>query len=445
MVARNSKAVLDRATFTTSRLMDFCSRKELIAQTGHQPAEWPLVALKELIDNSLDACEEAGISPVITVAAGDDGITITDNGPGIPSSTIDGVMDFSVKVSSREAYVSPTRGAQGNALKTILAMPFVLSGESGRVVISANGIQHSIIFSVDQIRQQPVVEIERDNSILDSGTSVFIEWLDLACSDDGIERRFLQFADDYTWINPHMTLSTDWFGKVTTVQATAPDWKKWLPTDPTSPHWYTAERLERLIAGYVTHDDDPRTVRAFVSEFKGLSGSRKQKEVLDATGLARATLTDLVTDNTIDNNIVSSLLQAMKVATKLVKAPALGVIGKAHFEQRFEAGGVEMETFGYDKGVEMVDGIPTLIEVGFGVDKQGMSGDADVPRRLITGVNWSPGIVNPFRSLGGYGNSLNSALAEARSGADEPIVMVLHMTCPRVEYTDRGKSAVVLS
>ncbi len=34
---------LDRTTLRTSRLMDFCSRKELIAQTGHQPDAWPLV------------------------------------------------------------------------------------------------------------------------------------------------------------------------------------------------------------------------------------------------------------------------------------------------------------------------------------------------------------------------------------------------------------------
>ena len=32
-------------------------------------------------------------------------------------------------------------------------------------------------------------------------------------------------------------------------------------------------------------------------------------------------------------------------------------------------------------------------------------------RQLITGVNWSPGIVNPFRSLG-YGRGLESLLAE---------------------------------
>ena len=53
---------LERTTFRTSRLLEFCSRKELIAQTGHEPDAWPLVVLKELVDNALDACEEAGIA-----------------------------------------------------------------------------------------------------------------------------------------------------------------------------------------------------------------------------------------------------------------------------------------------------------------------------------------------------------------------------------------------
>ena len=51
-------AQLQRATLRTSPLLDFCSRKELIAQTGHQPEAWPLVVLKELVDNALDACED---------------------------------------------------------------------------------------------------------------------------------------------------------------------------------------------------------------------------------------------------------------------------------------------------------------------------------------------------------------------------------------------------
>jgi DNA topoisomerase VI subunit B len=123
---------LQRETFRTSRLLDFASPKELIAQTGHQPAQWPLVVIKEAIDNEIDACEERGIAPEITVVANAIGITVIGNGPGIPSETVKRVLDFTVRVSSREAYVSPTRGAQGNALKTIIAMPFVLDGQKGK-------------------------------------------------------------------------------------------------------------------------------------------------------------------------------------------------------------------------------------------------------------------------------------------------------------------------
>ena len=43
---------LDRLTFHTSRALDFCNEKGLITETGHQPEVWPLVAVKELIDNA---------------------------------------------------------------------------------------------------------------------------------------------------------------------------------------------------------------------------------------------------------------------------------------------------------------------------------------------------------------------------------------------------------
>jgi DNA topoisomerase VI subunit B len=115
---------LTRETFQTSRLLDFCSERELTKQIGHGIERWPLVILKELVDNALDAAEEAGIAPVIKVEVAGGVITVTDNGPGIPAETVAGILDFSVRVSSREAYVSPTRGAQGNALKTIVAMAF---------------------------------------------------------------------------------------------------------------------------------------------------------------------------------------------------------------------------------------------------------------------------------------------------------------------------------
>ena len=120
-------STLIRKTFKTSRLAEFCSQKELVNQTGHEVADWPLVIIKELVDNALDGCEEAGIAPVVSITVNVDGITVADNGAGISAETVTGILDYTARVSSREAYVSPTRGAQGNALKTILAMPAVLA------------------------------------------------------------------------------------------------------------------------------------------------------------------------------------------------------------------------------------------------------------------------------------------------------------------------------
>ncbi len=66
------------------------------------------------LDNALDASEEAEIPPVISASITPTSFTISDNGAGIKPSTIKAVLDYNVRVSAREAYVSPTRGAQGN-------------------------------------------------------------------------------------------------------------------------------------------------------------------------------------------------------------------------------------------------------------------------------------------------------------------------------------------
>jgi DNA topoisomerase VI subunit B len=458
---------LQRETFRTSRLLDFCSEKELVAQTGHPPAQWPLVVLKELADNALDACEEADIPPKISITVGKTGITVADNGPGIPAETIMGVLDFTVRVSSREAYVSPSRGAQGNALKTIVAMPFVLDGRRGRVEIEARGVHHIISFEVDHVRQEPVVQHEQGRSKFKAGTLVRVPWRNLAtanfevdCGDEfdedegsegpnsprsiiqNVKSRFLQIATDYAWLNPHTAITVNWFGERVSIAATDQTWSKWKPSEQTSPHWYTVEHLQRLIGAYIKHDSATgreRTARELVAEFRGLSATGKQKLVLDATGLRRAPLSALLKGNGFDRRKIEKLLAAMKANSAPVKPDLLGSIGKEHFRQRLTTAGCEMETFEYRCVMQTEDDIPWIIETAFAWCPKSNQ------RRLITGVNWSPGIANPFRDLGHYGTSLDTMLARARADTDDPVILIIHIACPRVEYTDRGKSALVLS
>ena len=124
-----TKEVLQRKAFSISRLAEFVSESELVKQIGHPVADWPLVIAKELIDNALDEAEEAGTAPSIEIMVESDSISVSDRGRGIPAETVEKLINYSTRTSSRAAYVSPTRGAQGNALQTIIAMPFALARE----------------------------------------------------------------------------------------------------------------------------------------------------------------------------------------------------------------------------------------------------------------------------------------------------------------------------
>ena len=286
--AKRAKQKLTRVPFTVSRLMEFCTRRELVNQTGHDVSEWALVVLKELVDNAIDACEEAEIAPVISVTVGRGSIAIEDNGPGLPAKTIEGVLDYTVRVSSREAYASPTRGAQGNALKTILPMAYVLDerhGEQayGETVIEARGIAHHIAFAVDHIRQEPKIRHTTMPSPVVRGTKVTVKLPAVQYGSYEIDiiehckEGFLRLAESYVWLNPHLSLRVSWDGEVKIdVKASNPTWDKWLPSLPTSPHWYDKSRFRRYMAAHIANRGNI-TVREFISEFRGLSSTAKQK------------------------------------------------------------------------------------------------------------------------------------------------------------------------
>jgi DNA topoisomerase VI subunit B len=438
---------LRRQVFRTSRALEFCSQKELINQTGHRVEQWPLVILKELLDNAIDACEEAETPPVISVSVNRGEITVSDNGPGLKPTTVADILDYGVRASSREAYVSPTRGAQGNALKTIVAMPFALDGNVGRVTIEARTVAHRIEFRVDQIRQEPKISHVKEASAVKIGTRITVHWPDLACSKlADAEPRFLQMAEDYVWLNPHLSLTVSWNGEQRlSVRASDPAWVKWRPSDPTSPHWYSPERFERLMAGYVAHEQQStrqkKTVREFITEFRGLSGTAKQKIILANTHTSGRSLAEFFLDGKVDKVAIAKLLAEMQAASRPVKPKDLGVIGKAHLAGMFKAAGALPESFQYKcTPLTTDDGLPQVIESAFG-----FCPDKGKKRRQVVGVNWSPGILNPFRSLGPFGKSLDAILAEQRAGDEnEPIVFLLHLAHPRVEYSDRGKSSVIV-
>ncbi len=129
--------ILQRETCVFSRSMEFFTEKELTPQIGFKKSAWPVALPKELLDNSLDAWECAGIPPYLTVALQDDKLIVTDNGPGLPLAVLEQSLNYSIRVSDKTGYIRPSRGQQDNALKTLWTAPFVATGEGRMAAFKA--------------------------------------------------------------------------------------------------------------------------------------------------------------------------------------------------------------------------------------------------------------------------------------------------------------------
>ena len=108
-----------------------------------------ITAVKEAVDNSLDACEEARILPEINVEIkrmkGDRLRLITqDNGPGIPREDIENVFGKFL-LGSRFHAIRQTRGQQGIGITGVVMYSQLTAGSKTKVV-SKIAIDSSAVF-----------------------------------------------------------------------------------------------------------------------------------------------------------------------------------------------------------------------------------------------------------------------------------------------------------
>ncbi len=449
---------IPRVAFTTSRLAEFCSEKELVAQTGHEACHWPRVIVKELVDNSLDHCEEVGIAPVIkvTITTGKQGrptrIVVEDNGFGIPSTTIKGIINYNVRISSREAYVSPTRGRQGNALKTILPMAYVLGGKvKGETWIEVCGRKHRLIFSVNAIKQESIVRHIRSRSRVKKGTRITIFWPD--CWEAGIDiDAVVELLTNFVWINPHLTLRYVMDGEtVVKSDATNPNWTKYRACDATSAHWYSLEQFERYAGALIDRDEvntrgKKITVREFAAQFRGMSATEKQKQIVRELGASHMSLHRFFGSETaVKHQRMEKLLGLIKQHTRPVRPELLGVIGEDHLRHLCGSVGGELQSFKYflSPGHD-ADGLPYMVEIATCAYQKWVDGQSErCGRYLAVGVNFSATLSNPFQTLRGMAG-MDEILADLCAGSGAPVIVCVHYASPHIEYLDRGKGRISL-
>jgi len=174
------------------------------------PAKALLTATKEAVDNSLDACEEAGILPVIDVAIEEQAedrfrLSVTDNGPGIVRNQVAKVFG-KLLYGSKFHVLRQSRGQQGIGVSAAGMYAQLTTGQPVRITsrTGKKSAAHFFEIQIDTTRNEPKVLTDREVEWeTEHGTRVE---MDLA----GTYKKGRRSVDDYVMqsalANPHATV-----------------------------------------------------------------------------------------------------------------------------------------------------------------------------------------------------------------------------------------------
>jgi DNA topoisomerase VI subunit B len=248
-VRLKGEITVGRQIFEVPRAGEYFSIDELQAQTGQPVENFGAVVLKELVDNALDACENDSVPPEIVIQITGEsiiGISVLDNASGIAPKTVERILNFHTRTSDKAAYRIPSRGAQGNAIKTVIGIPVALGCETPTIIESQN-VQHTI-----RPRPDPAGNVTIDHHTKDNGCQGTQVIVTLPGDKQKLKPRY--WARSFALFNPHAVIKISSFGnffkqayednkthEIYHRTVTFPrGWRKFLPDAPTSIYWYRA-------------------------------------------------------------------------------------------------------------------------------------------------------------------------------------------------------------
>ena len=194
------------------------SISEFFAKNRHllgfdNPRKALLTAVKEAVDNSLDACEEAHILPDLTidikpVADNKFVLTVKDNGPGIVKQQIPNIF-ARLLYGSKFHSLKMSRGQQGIGISAAGMYGLLTTGEPVQIISRTNPKKraHYYHVQIDTSKNKPEVVLDQECDFdLPIGTSVTITL-------EGKYQRGRQSVDEYiaqtAIANPHATIYYD--------------------------------------------------------------------------------------------------------------------------------------------------------------------------------------------------------------------------------------------
>ena len=205
------------AKITSSSTAEYFAKN--LQQVGFSsPAKAVLTTLKEAVDNSLDACEEAGILPELHISIQKMGtgaakntdliqVTVEDNGPGIDPDDVSKVFGEYL-ASSKFGRGRCSRGQQGIGISAATTWAQLTNASGARVMTKTKGMRKAFSAVVD-------VDIKSNKGILKKKDTV--EWK----KDHGLKVDFridgrvqlngdgglLTYLEGTTLVNPHLSMS----------------------------------------------------------------------------------------------------------------------------------------------------------------------------------------------------------------------------------------------
>ncbi|MHC4130908.1 MAG: DNA topoisomerase VI subunit B [Planctomycetota bacterium] len=427
------------------------SISEFFAKNRHllgfdNPRKALLTAVKEAVDNSLDACEEAHILPQLFIETRplDNNryiLTVKDNGPGIVKQQIPNIF-ARLLYGSKFHSLKMSRGQQGIGISAAGMYGLLTTGQPVQIISRINPKKkaHHYHVQIDTAKNKPKVVFDEECEFdLPTGTSVTITL-------EGKYQKGKQSVDEYiaqtAIANPHATflyISPDGNSYEYKRQT------KELPFVPKEikPHPYGVE-LGLLFK--MAQDSSFKQVSAFLhNEFSKVS-SRLATQICEKAKVRKTLRT---------TSLTLKQAEALKTAideTK-IRAPStdcIGPIGAEKLEKGLKRV-VEADFYtSVSRTPAVYRGNPFLVEVAlaYGVkDAQNKDPDKEPLMRLIRIANRVPLLYQQsacavYKAVLGI-NWRNYSLSQSRGALPAgPVVLMVHIGSVWVPFTSESKEAI---
>ncbi|TDA27458.1 MAG: DNA topoisomerase VI subunit B [Archaeoglobi archaeon] len=262
----------------------FEKNKHILGYTN--PARALITVVKEAVDNSLDACEDAGILPDIFVRISNTGdnfrVVVEDNGPGIKKELVPRAFG-KLLYGSRFHEIRQSRGQQGIGISAAVLYAQLTTGKPTVVTTKQIGAEkaYRVVLYIDTKRNEPIIESEGEEDwYMPHGTRVEFEIVGSYVKDR--KQSVFEYLKETSVVNPHAKITfVDPEGTIYEFKRSSNEMPK--PAKAIKPHPHGIE-LGKLM-GMLKFTNSP-TLRKFLKEEFVRVGDKIADEILAKAGFS---------------------------------------------------------------------------------------------------------------------------------------------------------------